>query len=86
MTVRTKVVWNVTDTVEVGPIIIAELGVRTPLSEDAGGIPEILVDTPVVGQNTYIRGWYDLQSAEEWLVFINSLGVPPVSTAILPTV
>lgn len=85
MAIKTKVVWNANDTVQVGPIIIAELGVRAHLSSDAGGVPEILVDTPVTGQNTYIRGWYDQQSAEEWIVFINALGVPPVETAILPT-
>lgn len=84
MTVKTKVVWNVNNLVEVGPIIVAELGVRGHLSSDAGGVPEILVDTPVAGQNTYIRGWNDQQSAEEWIVWINAIGVPPVESGILP--
>jgi ABC-type molybdate transport system substrate-binding protein len=41
-------------------------------------------DTPVPGQVTIIRRWNSQEAAEEFIEFVNSLDVKPVSYVILP--
>jgi hypothetical protein len=84
MTVRTSVVWaDAVLTQEVKQVVFDEVQILVG-QQKTDGINEKLESTPVPGQNTNIRTWIDLPTAEEWIIFINSLQVAPVSTAILP--
>jgi hypothetical protein len=84
MSIQTKVIWsNDALTEQVIAVIGAEIAILVE-QEKTDGHNEKTLDDPVVGQITNIRNWNSLQTAEEWIIFINALGVPPVSTAILP--
>lgn len=84
MTRQTKVVWaDGVVTPELANIIDSE----AQLLKEQGktdDIKEFLPETPIAGQSTTIRTWIDLETAENWIIFLNSLGVPPVSTEIVP--
>ena len=86
MSRQTKVIWeNATYTSELNDVINAEVDNLVAQSK-TDGFNQKTDDDPVPGQNSNIRTWNSLEIAEEWIIFINSLGVPPVSTAILPEI
>jgi hypothetical protein len=80
----TQVVWE--DSVlteQVTQVIFDEVQILIGQGK-TDGVNVKTENSPVAGQNTNVRTWIDLQTAEEWIIFINSLQVDPVSTAILP--
>jgi hypothetical protein len=84
MTRKTQVIWDdVTLTQELKNIINSEAQLLAGQGK-TDGVNQRIGNSPIPGQNTNIRSWIDLPTAEEWIIFINSLQVPPVSTAILP--
>jgi hypothetical protein len=84
MTRKTQVIWDdVALTQELKDIINGEANVLKEQGK-TDGVNQRTGDSPVPGQNTNVRTWIDLETAEQWTIFINALGVPPVSTAILP--
>jgi hypothetical protein len=84
MTRKTQVVWqDEILTNQVKQVIFDEVQILVG-QEKTNGINEKSENTPVPGQNTNVRTWVDLQTAEEWIIFINALQVNPVSTSILP--
>ena len=84
MSTKTQVIWeDAVLTPELKNIINSEAQLLVGQGK-TDGINQSSAATPVPGQNTNVRTWIDLPTAEEWIIFINSLQVPPVSTAILP--
>jgi hypothetical protein len=84
MTVRTSVVWaDDVLTQEVKQVVFDEVQILMG-QQKTDGVNVKTENSPVAGQNTNVRTWIDLQTAEEWIIFINALQVDPVSTAILP--
>jgi hypothetical protein len=84
MTVQTSVIWNDVDlTEQLTNVIFDEVQILIGQGK-TDGVNEKLENTPIAGQNTNIRTWDGQQTAEEWIIFINSLGINPVSSGILP--
>lgn len=82
--VRTQVIW----TIENLPLITQVIADEIQILMDQGKSTDEkdIIDGPGPDQRTFIRPWLTLQDAEDFIIFINSLQVPPVSTAILPEV
>lgn len=83
MTVRTQGIWTDTDLNLVKQTIADEVQILVTQGK-TDGIFQFTAGSPVQGQNTTIRNWDSQQTAEQWLTFIYSLGVDPVSYTILP--
>ena len=84
MTRQTKVIWANGD---ISPELLNIIDSEAQLLKSQGktdDVKELLPDTPIQGQSTTTRTWIDLETAENWIIFLNSLGVPPVSTEIVP--
>jgi hypothetical protein len=85
MTTRTQGIWSISDPIlgnELKATIDAEINILVSQGKTDGLVER--VPGPESNQVTYIRNWTTLQDAEDWLIFVNALEVPPVSTAILP--
>jgi hypothetical protein len=82
MGVRTEVIWTDEARATVQPVATAEVNILVQQGKTDGNVEVIAGPNP--DQVTVHRTWIDLQNAEDWLVFVNALEVPPVSTAILP--
>lgn len=80
MTTYTQVVWTAETNAEIHPVVTAELVILVNDGKTDGSC-EVTV---VAGGTAYVRPWYTVQDAEDWLTFINALEVPPVSAEILP--
>lgn len=84
MTRKTQIIWdNSTYTDDLNEAIKAEARLLID-QEKTDGVKVTTEDSPLPGQSTTIRTWTSLEVAEQWIIFINSLGVPPVSSSILP--
>jgi hypothetical protein len=84
MTRKTQVIWDIsTYTDDLNEAIKSEVQLLKD-QEKTDGAKVTIEDSPVPGQTTTIRTWISLEVAEQWIIFINSLGVTPVSTGILP--
>jgi hypothetical protein len=83
MSIQTKVVWeDSVRTEQLKEVIAAEVGILVQQGK-TDGINVQTQNDPIAGQNSNIRTWIDQPTAEGWIIFINSLQIPPVSTAIL---
>ena len=83
MTVKTRGIWEeAVITEELKSIINQEADILKSQGK-TDGINEKFFNTPVPGQSTIDRTWDTTQTAEQWITFIYSLGVPPISYTIV---
>ena len=83
MTVKTRGIWEeAVITEELKSIINQEADIlKSQGKTDA--VAQKLYNTPVPGQSTIDRTWDTTQTAEQWIIFIYSLSVPPISYTIV---
>jgi hypothetical protein len=83
MSVSTQGIWTYPNLNQVKTTIADEVAILQSQGKTDGTY--VYTDnSPEVGQNTTTRVWDSQQTAEQWLTFIYSLGVDPVSYVILP--
>jgi hypothetical protein len=83
MSVNTQGIWTNTNLGQVKTTIADEVAILQSQGK-TDGTYVFLDNSPESGQNSTTRTWDSQQTAEQWLTFIYSLGVDPVSYVILP--
>jgi hypothetical protein len=83
MSVTTQGIWTYSNLEQVKTTIADEV-VLLQSQGKTDGTYVFVGNSPESGQNTTTRTWDSQQTAEQWLTFIYSLGVDPVSYVILP--
>jgi hypothetical protein len=80
MTTKTKVIW----TTPLAQQTLDDCKTQVYNMIAAGqtdGVPEIIHDSPVAGQETVFRNWTDTAAAQEWIDFLQPYG--PLSAQIV---
>jgi hypothetical protein len=75
--IQTRGVWTNSDLEQVKTVIEDEIQIKISQGKTTG-LYRYFTDTPGIGNNTTFRVWDTVQDAEEWINFVNSLGVVPV--------
>lgn len=80
MTVTTQAIWTTPVAQSTMDACSAQVAIMVTAGQ-TDGIPVIIDDSPVAGQETVDRTWIDTASAQEWIDFLQSYG--PVSAEII---
>jgi hypothetical protein len=83
MSVTTQGIWTSLNLEQVKTTIADEVVILQSQGK-TDGTYVFVNGSPVPSQSTTTRIWDSQQTAEQWLTFIYSLGVDPVSYVILP--
>lgn len=73
---KSIVCFNMPDRLTIRGLIEAKLEEQINLGKTTGH-NDVIEDSPEPGQYILERDWIDLEAAQAWVDFINTLGIPP---------